>query len=333
MRRPRTEDVAPGRARPEGEPGARAEGEPGARAEGEPGARAEGEPGARPASEPGARPEGEPGARKLRASGADAGQALAPWLALRLGLGAPLAEERVRGGAVYVAGRRVRDPGKLLCAGDAIVVHELPPAAPASWRVVHADAEVIAVEKPAGLAVTAGRSGGAALEELVAQRYPGARAFHRIDQGTSGLVLFARGDGARRLAAALAAGALEREYRAVVAAPGPEPRVLDAVIGPDPADRRRMRAGVAGGKPARTEVWTLERGGGRALVGARLHTGLTHQIRVHLAHVGLPIVGDRLYGGAPAERLALHAARLAWPGGAAESPLPDALRALLGGGA
>ena len=73
----------------------------------------------------------------------------------------------------------------------------------------------------------------------------------------------------------------------------------------------------------------VRRGPGVALVEARLVTGLTHQIRVHLAGAGFPIVGDALYGAVPGPRLALHAARLAWPGGAARSELPEELARLV----
>jgi 23S rRNA pseudouridine1911/1915/1917 synthase len=267
--------------------------------------------------------------RKLTTSAVDAGAGLAAWLAARLGLAAGEARRRVAAGAVYVGGRRAHDPDLVLAGSERIVVHE-PRAAPDDgWRVVHEEAGIVVVDKPAGLPVTRGRAGGAALEPLVAGRFPGARAFHRIDQDTSGLVLFARGDGARRLAAALAAGRLEREYLAVVAGAPPDVLCLDAPIGPDPADRRRMKAGVPGGKPARTDVTVVRRVAGRALVRARLSTGLTHQIRVHLAGVGHPVLGDTVYGGPPAARLALHATRLGWPGGEAASPLPADLDALV----
>jgi 23S rRNA-/tRNA-specific pseudouridylate synthase len=112
---------------------------------------------------------------------------------------------------------------------------------------------------------------------------------------------------------------------------------LDAPIGRDPGDPRRRRARVSGGDPAVTHAEVVRRGvdpGGApaALVRARLETGRTHQIRVHLADAGHPILGDPLYAPPPvaarAPRLALHATRLAWPGGTAVSPLSAGLAVL-----
>jgi 23S rRNA pseudouridine1911/1915/1917 synthase len=268
--------------------------------------------------------------RKLTTSLADAGAPLAAWLERRLGLSADEIGRRVAAGAVYVNGARERDADRCLVAGERVVVHEPPAATPLSWRVVYENADVVVVDKPPGLPTVADRGGGRALDLEVAQRYAGARAFHRIDRETSGLVLFTRRRSARQaLAAALASGTLERRYAAVVVGAPPDAMVLDAPIGPDPADRRRMRAGVPGGRPARSEMRVRDRSLSRATVEVLLVTGLTHQIRVHLSAAGWPIVGDSLYGGPSAPRLALHAERLSWPGGAALSPLPDDVAALM----
>jgi 23S rRNA pseudouridine1911/1915/1917 synthase len=265
--------------------------------------------------------------RKLRAAAVDAGAPLAAWLAARLGLDPDEARRRVELGAVFVDGRRVRDPMLPLGAGARVAVHE-PVSRPAPWREVFQDGDVLVVDKPAGLAVTAPRAGGAALDAEVRARFPSARPMHRIDAATSGLVLFTLGPQAqRRLAHDLAAGRVERIYLAIVEGVPPA-RTLDAAIGPDPADRLRFRAGVPGGRPAATEIRVVTPGA-RSLVEARLVTGLTHQIRVHLAGAGFPILGDPIYGGGPAPRLALHAHRLAWPGGAARSELPEELARLL----
>jgi RluA family pseudouridine synthase len=265
--------------------------------------------------------------RKLRTSAVDAGQPLAAWLALRLGMDAEAARGRVSGGAVYVDGRRVRDPDLPLAAGQRIAVHPEPASTGTAWRVVHEDADVVVVEKPAGLPVTSARGGGGALDAEVAARFPGATLVHRIDRDTSGLVLFARGRAARqRLAGALERREMERLYVAAVLGAPPEEMRLDATIGPDPADPRRMRAGVSGGDAALSLVRVRGRGDGRALVEVRLVTGRTHQIRVHLSAAGFPILGDPLYGGAAAAlapRLALHAERLAWPGGEARAGCPE----------
>jgi len=270
--------------------------------------------------------------RKLTTSDADAGAPLAEWLARRLGLAPDAASARVAAGAVYVDGRRERDAARVLRGGEKIAVHDPPAVAAGGWRVVHEETDLLVVDKPSGLPVIAGRAGGAALATEVAAAFPGMQPFHRIDRDTSGLVLFARAGGAKRLAAALAAGTLVREYLAVVAGAAPDRLVLDAPIGPDPADRRRMQAGVPGGKPARTDVAVERRGTRTTLVRARLTTGLTHQIRVHLAAAGHPVLGDGLYGGPPAPRLALHAEHLEWPGpprASPRSPLPSEIEALI----
>src|SRR5262249_29777771 len=195
-----------------------------------------------------------PVTRKFRAAAVDAGAPLAAFVAARLGLDLAAARRRVEEGAVYVDGRRERDPGLPLRAGARVAVHT-PAAATQGWREVYRDAEVLVVDKPAGLPVAAARAGGTALDGEVAARFPGARPLHRLARDTSGLVLFALGPaGRRRLAHDLAAGRLERVYLAVVAGAPPDRATLDAVIGPDPADRRRFRAGVPGGRPARTEI-------------------------------------------------------------------------------
>jgi RluA family pseudouridine synthase len=263
--------------------------------------------------------------RKLTTSAVDAGTPLSAWLAARLGVGEEEARRRVAAGSVYLDGRRARDPASRLRAGQRVAVHPAPATTAASWRVAFEDAEALAIDKPAGLAVAAERGGGRSLDVEVAARWPGATLVHRIDRDTSGLVLFARGRAARqRLHAALATGGIQRLYAAVIAGAPPDDDLrLEWPIGPDPADPRRMRAGVPGGKPALSLVHVERRAADRALVSVELVTGRTHQIRVHLAAAGHPLLGDRLYAGPPAARLMLHARHLAWPGGHAESPLPS----------
>jgi 23S rRNA pseudouridine1911/1915/1917 synthase len=273
-------------------------------------------------------------ARKFTTSGVDAGARLDAWLATRVDTSQDEAARLIRAGAVYVDGRRERAGERVLRGGEKIAVHDpgASPVGPASWRVVHQEHDIIVVDKPAGLAVVPGRAGGPALATEIAAAYPGVTAFHRIDEGTSGLVLFARGLGSARLATALAAGTLAREYLAVVSGAPPENLALDASIGVDPTDRRRMAADTPGAKPAHTQVVVVRRGASRTLVRALLSTGRTHQIRVHLAAAGFPVVGDRVYGGAPAARLALHAEALAWPGVARLiAPWPGELEAMLSG--
>jgi RluA family pseudouridine synthase len=260
--------------------------------------------------------------RKLSTSAADAGATLAAWLAGRLALPAEAAAALVAAGSVYVDGRRVRDPSLSLSAGQKIGVHEAAAPPPPTFREVYSDAEVVVVDKPAGVAVMATREAAGALDEAVAAAHPGVRPVHRIDRDTSGLVLFARCD----------PGPLGREYLAVVAGAPPAPSfVLDAPIGPDPRDRRRFAAGA--GRPAETRLRVAGAWTGGALLRATLVTGRTHQIRVHLAAAGLPILGDPIYAPpaarARAPRLALHAAMLRFGGREVSSPLPPELRALL----
>jgi RluA family pseudouridine synthase len=280
-------------------------------------------------------------ARKLTASGRDRGRPLADFLAERLGLDRAGAAALVRAGGVYVGRARVEEPGRALDAGERVTVHE--PAGPDAEvadsvssaalaadvhaiAVVHADPEVLVVDKPAGMPSQATRETTAgALDRLVARDEPGARLLHRLDRDASGLVLFTRNPAAhRRFAALLREGGLERSYAAVAwGHVGAGAGRLDRPIGPDPRDRRRMAAGQ--GRSALTLYRAVRRG--RTSTGAPttlleldLATGRTHQIRVHLSGAGHPLCGDRLYGPAappaPVARLCLHACRLAWPGAA-----------------
>jgi 23S rRNA pseudouridine1911/1915/1917 synthase len=137
---------------------------------------------------------------------------------------------------------------------------------------------------------------------------------HRLDKGTSGLILAARSDRAHRaLAAQLEDRSLSRTYLAIARGSVPdEAGVLEGPIGRHPRDRKRM-AVVAGGRPARTRYRVLERRGGCTLLECELETGRTHQVRVHLAALGHPLAGDAQYGrparGEP-PRPMLHACRL-----------------------
>jgi 23S rRNA pseudouridine1911/1915/1917 synthase len=230
---------------------------------------------------------------------------------------------------VLVNGRQGR-PSEPVRAGDVLEyeppVTETLEAAPEAipLRVLHDDGEVVVIDKPAGMVVhpAAGhRSGtlahallglGGAWSAVGGAARPGI--VHRLDRGTTGLMLAARTDVAHRaLAAQLADRTLSRTYLAIVRGGlAGEERVLDGPIARHPRDRLRM-AVVEGGRPARTRVRPVERRGGHTLVQCDLDTGRTHQIRVHLAAIGHPVAGDDLYGrrrpGDP-ERPMLHAQRL-----------------------
>jgi 23S rRNA pseudouridine1911/1915/1917 synthase len=164
---------------------------------------------------------------------------------------------------------------------------------------------------------------------------------HRLDKDTSGLLLVAKSDRAHRLlGAAIAARRVERRYAALAWGHLDADRfTVDQPLARDPRDRKRM-AVVSSGRPARTDFVRLARFDSAELLRAQLHTGRTHQIRVHLASLGHPVVGDDTYGGGGGRRLVslpprrhfLHAAWLAFrhpvTGAPVElrSPLPDDLK-------
>lgn len=214
---------------------------------------------------------------------------------------------------------------------------------PEAIRVV--DARFIVVDKPAGIAVhPGGKTRGPTLLDLLpgAGISPPLHAVHRLDRDTSGLLLLARAPGVHAvLDRAVRAGKIQRSYLALVTgATQEEEGTVDAPIGHHPR-RRDLRAVTPKGRPARTHWRVVERLRGSTLLEVRLETGRTHQVRVHLAWAGHPLVGDRWYGG-PATvegvrgpgRPFLHASRLVFPhpsdGTAVEvdSPLPPELQAL-----
>lgn len=212
---------------------------------------------------------------------------------------------------------------------------------PESLQVRYRDRSALVVDKPAGMPTQATRDTVAGvLDRLVQEREPGARLVHRLDREASGLVLFSRTASARRhFASLLAQRALARIYTAVVwGHVADDEGHLDAPIGPDPRDRRRMAAGV--GRPAETHYKVVRRGCTPAghpstLVQLALVTGRTHQIRVHMAHAGHPLCGDARYAAAPRlaaepiERLCLHATELGWPDVRVRSPAAALFDALV----
>lgn len=218
--------------------------------------------------------------------------------------------------------------------------------------VVFEDAALIVINKPVGLVVHPGNgvSGGTLLNGLLyrypeLQHVPRAGIVHRLDKDTSGLLVVARTLEAQTdLVRQLQARTVKRHYLAVVTGQPPECGVVDAPIGRHPVHRTRM-AVVEGGREARTRYQVKERFVSAALVECQLETGRTHQIRVHLTHLGHPLVGDATYrrrsSGLPElaafPRQALHARQLGLihPGtGQAclwQVPLPDDMAALLAG--
>ena len=216
------------------------------------------------------------------------------------------------------------------------------PDVAARWRLVFEDEHLLVIDKPVGMVVhpAPGNWSGTLLNGLLARHasaagLPRAGIVHRLDKDTSGLMVVARTLTAMTaLARAIAAREVGREYLALVhGVPRQAAWSVESPIGRDPVSRVKM-AVLPGGRSARTDVRTLGAAEAVAAVHCRLHTGRTHQIRVHLASQGHPLVGDQLYGGRPAlglSRQALHAARLAFAHPVSgerlsfEAPLPDDL--------
>ncbi len=245
-------------------------------------------------------------------------------IAKRTELSRRSAREALKLGGVQVDRKRVKVAGKLVKPGIEVRVAfdpDLPPVPVMAIPVVYEDAWILAVDKPAGLPTqgTWATDRHDLLALLKTQR-PDLKLFlhHRLDQGTSGLLVFAKDPKANKgLAEAFAGRDLEKLYLMRITAPLTA-CTLEAAIGrvrgADPG-----RFGCSGDlidpKSARTDFRpaTPEETAGLVSgywVVARIHTGRTHQIRVHLNHLGRPILGDTLYGGTASDRLWLHAWRL-----------------------
>ncbi len=180
-------------------------------------------------------------------------------------------------------------------------------------RLLYRDALMLIIDKPAGLPVHAGPKGGAHLEQFLdGLRFglPAAPALaHRLDKDTSGcLVLGRHRQATARLGALFAGGEVRKTYWAVVVGGPPQDTgVIDVPLSRRSHDRRSWWMKVdAAGQPSQTAWTVLGRGGGVSFVELQPQTGRTHQLRVHLAHLGCPIVGDGVYGGDRARGVDRH---------------------------
>ena len=248
-------------------------------------------------------------------------------------------KQLIEEGLLTVDGQVQSTPSRKAQLGQALVLTLRPTAQSQAFQaeamdlpIVFEDAHLLVVNKPVGMVVhpAAGNWTGTLMNGLLAHHagaaaLPRAGIVHRLDKDTSGLMVVGKSlEAVTALSRAIAAREVSRQYQAIVHGAVAARQSIDAPIGRDPATRVRM-AILASGKPARTDVelrasgtWTGAPGQGERPVSGvwcTLHTGRTHQIRVHLSSRKHPLLGDALYGGAPAlgmNRQALHAARLAF---------------------
>jgi 23S rRNA pseudouridine1911/1915/1917 synthase len=277
---------------------------------------------------------------------ADVGARLDSFIAESGGISRGLARRVLALGGVFVEGHRCKIASRPLRGGQRVEVSfddaevRAPPLPLEPGRLLHADADLVAVDKPAGVPSQATRTSDRGTLAELAAALVGAplMVVHRLDRGTSGVTVLARTPrAAASLSEAFRTGAAHKTYLALCVRP-PEPPAgrIDAALGP--GSRPGTHAVSPTGAPAATRYRTL--GHGRAaLVEAQPETGRTHQVRVHLAHLGAPLLGDTRYGG-PAEvaglaiaRPMLHALRLEIPHPTSgdtlilEAPLPEDFRA------
>jgi 23S rRNA pseudouridine1911/1915/1917 synthase len=244
------------------------------------------------------------------------------------------AQRLIADGRALVGGRRARASDRLR-GGELVSVRLSAPPDPTLQPeaipliVAYEDAAILIVDKPAGLVVhpSAGHDTGTLVHALLGRARDRGEPLgsiagvgrpgivHRLDKDTSGLLVVAKTDAAQAsLMRQFGERTIEKEYVALVRGEAPASRGrIEAPVGRDPRDRQRM-AVVAGGRDAVTEYETLGSAGGYTLLALRPRSGRTHQLRAHLAYLGLPIAGDLRYGGGSGpgglSRQFLHATRL-----------------------
>ena len=270
----------------------------------------------------------------------------------------------IKDGRVQVDGKNAK-ANQAMKAGQTVIVdvpaplEATPQAEALPLRIVYQDKDLVVVDKPAGMVVhpAAGHASGTLVNALLhhvddlsgigGEKRPGI--VHRLDRGTSGLMVVAKNDAAHEeLSRQFHDREVEKEYIALVWGEVQAGRRIDAPIGRDPADRKKMSAKARRSREAVTRIVKTEKFGVvLTLAHIAIHTGRTHQIRVHLSAIGHPVVGDPLYGGVHRRvsgdlravthltRPFLHAARLVFTHPTEKrrmeftSPLPDDLQRVL----
>lgn len=290
---------------------------------------------------------------RFRAGTEDAGRRIDVVLAERANVTRTLAQRALRTGEVTVGGTSVR-PSYRVEEGDDISgevpepIVTAPQAEEIPIVVRYSDERLLVVSKPAGLVThpAAGHHSGTLVnallnlgEPLAARNSTRPGIVHRLDKDTSGLLLVAKDDEAQAfLVDSLRSRRISRRYLALVRGiPKPPSGTIEAPIARHPIKRQRM-AVVPGGRRSVTHYEVLEEGEGISLLEVTLETGRTHQIRVHLSHLGHPVLGDRTYGGTSEaskalglDRPFLHAWKLTFPHPddgrsiAVDDPLPEEL--------
>lgn len=265
------------------------------------------------------------------------GERLDVAIAQALALSRTYAKSLVDDGYVMLDGRPVGKPATKL-TGSEIVTVMLPPPRPidvepedVALPIIYEDLDMAVIDKPPGMVAhpTATVRTGTVVNALLGRmplskeklQDPTDDAYrpgivHRLDKDTSGVMAVAKTDEAHRhLANSFKRRFTEKEYLAIVVGDVEEGAFVDAPIGRHPVRRQQMTVGGEAPRSASTHFWLLARAPGHSLVRAKPHSGRTHQIRVHLAHLGAPILGDEVYGRASNHiaRQALHAQRLTIP--------------------